>query len=124
MPHVETGLFRDTHDYRVPDQLYCRPEHTSERGAEGAELVVEVRSPGDETYDKLDFYAALGVREMLVVHPTERRVEVFRAVGDPPRLLPVQAAPDGAVSLDTLGVRMHGGDGALHLTWDGGRAAL
>ena len=46
-PHIESGLFRDENDYRVPDQLYCRPEHTSDRGAEGAELVVEIRSPGD-----------------------------------------------------------------------------
>lgn len=30
----------------------------SARGAEGAELVVEVRSAGDETYDKIDWYAA------------------------------------------------------------------
>ncbi len=39
--HYEAGLFRSQSDYRVPDQLYCRPEDMSERGAEGAALVVE-----------------------------------------------------------------------------------
>ena len=43
-PHYETGLFRAADDYRVPDQLYCRPEQQSGRGAEGAELIVEIRS--------------------------------------------------------------------------------
>ncbi|MGH3897734.1 MAG: Uma2 family endonuclease [Pseudonocardiaceae bacterium] len=85
----ETGLFCAADDYRVPDQFHCRPEHESERGVEGAELVVETRSKGDETYEKIDFYASLGVREMLIVHPQGRWVELLRAVGD--RLLPVTA---------------------------------
>lgn len=123
VPHMETGLFRDPDDYRVPDQLYCRPEHTSDRGAEGGELVVEVRSPGDETYDKLDFYAALGVREVLVVHPVERRVEVFRAVGETGRLLPVQSV-GGVLAVETLGVEFRTVDGVLHLSWDGGSAEV
>lgn len=123
VPHVETGLYRDEGDFRVPDQLYCRPDHTSDRGAEGAELVVEVRSPGDETYDKLDFYAALGVREVLVVHPVDRTVEVFRAVGETRRLLPVQAV-GGVLGVETLGVEFRTGDGALHLSWDGGSAEV
>lgn len=50
----ETGLFGSESDYRVPDQLFCREEQLSYRGAEGAELVAEVRSAGDETYDKIE----------------------------------------------------------------------
>lgn len=123
VPHMETGLFRTVDDYRVPDQLYCLSQHTSDRGAEGAELVVEVRSPGDETYDKLDFYAALGVREALVVHPADRRIEVFRAVGDTGRLLPVQAV-GGVLAVETLGVEFRTADGVLRLNWDGGSAEL
>jgi Uma2 family endonuclease len=69
IPRMETGLFRAVDDYRVPDQLYRRPDQGSDRGAEGAELVVEVRSPRDETYEKIDFYSGLGVREMIVAHP-------------------------------------------------------
>lgn len=67
----EAGLYRpdaEGTDYRVPDLVYARPEHVRERGVEGrAELVVEVLSPGDETYDKIAFYAEMGVQELLVV---------------------------------------------------------
>jgi Uma2 family endonuclease len=64
VPSYETGLFGADDDYRVPDQLYCRPGQQSDRGAEGAELIVEIRSKGDETYEKIGFYAELGVREI------------------------------------------------------------
>lgn len=122
VPHVETGLFRNEHDYRVPDQLYCRAEHLSERGAEGAELVVEIRSPRDETYEKLDFYSATGVHELLVVHPEDRRVEMFRAVAG--RLLPVQASRDGGLGSEALGVEFCTVDGRLVLTWPEGSAEI
>lgn len=122
VPHMETGLFRAAEDYRVPDQLYCRPEQASERGAEGAELVVEIRSPRDETYEKLDFYSATGVRELLVVHPEDREVELFRAVGG--RLLPVQASRDGGLGSETLGVEFRTVDGRLVLTWPDGSAEV
>ena len=117
----ETGLYRTGTDYRVPDQLYYSPDAASERGAEGAELVVEIRSPGDESYAKLDFFAAVGVREVLVVHPEGPTVELFRLAGD--RLLPVTADDDGAVRLDTLGVRFVPGT-PMMLTWSGGEAPL
>jgi Uma2 family endonuclease len=122
VPSYETGLFRSADDYRVPDQLYYRPESQSERGAEGAELVVEIRSPGDETYDKIDFYAAVGVHEMLIVHPDGFRVELLRAVGA--RLLPVTADAEGGVRSDVLGTRFTARDGRLHVSWDGGSAEL
>lgn len=121
-PRIETGLFRTEHDYRVPDQLYCRDEHRSERGVEGAELVVEIRSPRDETYEKLDFYSAIGVHEVLVVHPDDRKVELFRAVGG--RLLPVQASRAGGLSAETLGVEFRTVEGRLALTWAEGSAEI
>lgn len=114
----ETGLFAAADDYRVPDQLYCRPEHESERGAEGAELVVGIRSPGDETYAKIDFYAALGVREMLIVHPHEHRVELLKAVGD--RLLPVIADDKQTVRSEVLGAAFSTLAGLLHVRWSDG----
>ena len=116
----ETGLFRTADDYRVPDQLYCRPEHESERGAEGAELVVEIRSKGDETYEKIDFYAGLGVREMLIVHPEDRWVELLRAVGG--RLLPVTADAAGSVHSEVLGAQFTTVEGRLRITWENGVA--
>lgn len=117
----ETGLFRADDDYRVPDLLVCSAQAASERGAEGAELVVEIRSPGDETYAKLPFYAAVGVREVLVVHPDTAGVELFRLVDE--RLLPVTADGAGAVRSDVLAVRFAPGR-PVHLTWDGGSADL
>ena len=115
-PYYETGLFRADKNYRVPDQLYCRPEHESERGAEGAELIVEIRSAGDETYEKIDFYGGLGVREMLIAHPEDRRVELLRAVGG--RLLPVDADVEGGVYSKVMGARFETVDKQLHVSWE------
>jgi Uma2 family endonuclease len=122
VPRMETGLFRGAEDYRVPDQLYCRPEHLSDRGAEGAELVVEVRSAGDETYRKLPFYAALGVREVLVLHPHDRTAELFRAVDG--ELRPVSADAEGGLRSDVLGIHLSTAGEQLRITWPGGSAAV
>lgn len=118
-PYYETGLFRADKDYRVPDQLYCRPKHESERGTEGAELVVEIRSDGDETYEKIDFYAALGVREMLIAHPKDRRVELLRAVDG--RLQSV-GPDDETVRSEVLGADFRTVAGLLHISWEDGSA--
>ena len=69
---LETGLFdpavSDFSSFRVPDVAVVRREHVSERGIEGrAEVVVEVRSPNDESYQKLAFYERVGVQEFVVI---------------------------------------------------------
>lgn len=122
VPRTEMGLFRRVDDYRVPDQLYCRPEHLSERGAEGAELVVEVRSDGDETYRKLPFFATVGVREVLVLHPRDRTAELFRAVDG--ELRPVSPDAEGGLRCDVLGVHLRTVDGQLRIAWADGAAAV
>jgi len=75
----ETGVFNPTVDksYRIPDVSLGRPEHVSERGFEGAELVVEVLSPNDESRKKFDFYARVGVREVWLVEPKTRETEIY-----------------------------------------------
>jgi Uma2 family endonuclease len=101
----ETGLFAADDDYRVPDIVVSRRVNCSERGVDGtAELVVELRSPGDESYEKLPWYAARGVTEMLIVDPATRRFELYRNHGG----AAVVVAPDddGGVTLDTLGIRL------------------
>ncbi len=112
----ETGLFRPEvdNDYRVPDQLYARPQFRSERGFEGgAALVVEILSPADETYAKLDWYASVGVEEVLVIEPATRRVELFaNRDGHMERVNPVV--------IECLGVRAETVGGKLRLTWDSG----
>lgn len=66
----ETGVFRPGSDidYRQPDIVVSRNEYLSDRGVEGrADLVVEIRSPGDESWEKLPFFAEMGVREVLII---------------------------------------------------------
>ncbi len=101
---METGVFRPDakNDYRVPDSAYFAPELLSERGIEGdAALVIEVRSRDDETYAKLPFYAAVGVGELLVIHPDDRRAELYRFADG--QVVAVQADPDRGFQLTALG---------------------
>jgi Uma2 family endonuclease len=61
-------------DFRVPDGGLHRGRP---RGIwhPTAALVVEIVSPGDETWDKLPFYAAHLVDELLIVDPQKRTVD-------------------------------------------------
>jgi len=106
LPFFETGLYRADHDWRVPDQLYARPDQVSARGAEGGiPLVVEIRSPGDETDAKRPWYAALGVRQVLVLDPRPRSADADR--------------------IEVLGVDLETVDGPrLRLSWSGGTAEI
>jgi hypothetical protein len=78
-----TGQFNlgeSEHDFRVPDGGLHRP------GAGGiwnsiAALVIEIVSPGDESRQKLPFYAKHNVDEVLIVDPTERAV-MWLALGE------------------------------------------
>ncbi len=69
----EVNIGEGKQNYRVPDGALRRP------GASGmwhptAALVIEIASPGDESWKKLPFYAAHGVDEVLIVDPAERTV--------------------------------------------------
>jgi hypothetical protein len=69
----EFNLGDSIDDFRVPDGGLHRP------GTEGAwlhtaALVVEIISPGDETWQKLPFYAAHEVDEVLILDPEEHVV--------------------------------------------------
>jgi Uma2 family endonuclease len=57
-------------DDRVPDGGLFRPD-PDEVYASTAALIVEVRSSGDDTREKVPFYAAHGVDEVLIVDPDE-----------------------------------------------------
>ncbi len=58
-------------NFRVPDLVLLSPEHfaidLNEYFEGGPDVVVEIRSPGDETYEKFDFYARLRVSEVWVI---------------------------------------------------------
>jgi hypothetical protein len=65
------------HDFRVPDGGLHRP------GAAGvwlatAAVVVEILSPGDESWQKLGFYAEHHVDEVLLVDPADRTITWLR----------------------------------------------
>src|ERR687886_983151 len=79
-PMQEPSVFRPgrTDSWRIPELGFARPEYVSRRGIEGrAELVVEVHSPGDETYDKLPFYGEVGCQELLVIDRDSVAIELF-----------------------------------------------
>ena len=111
-----TGVYEDLDDnWRVPDQVYVRSDQEIEEGVTSAELVVEVRSPGDDSYAKLPFYAERGVTEVLIVHQ-DRRFDLYRlAEGE------YQPVEDGRSA--TLGVTFSTVDEPkLRIDWDGGSA--
>jgi Uma2 family endonuclease len=105
----ETGVFRpgsNRKDYRTPDIVFVALDSPAirEHGIEGAPLaVVEIRSPDDETYDKLPFYAALGVREVIVLTPDARAVEIYRLAGA--AYVAVSADERGRVHAETIDAR-------------------
>jgi len=72
---VQTFNLGRPDDFRIPDAgLVPGPVGVWH---DTAVLVVEVLSPDDMTFDKLDFYTARGVRELLVVDWQERSVRCF-----------------------------------------------
>lgn len=70
------GIGEGKENYRVPDGGLHR---ALPRGVyqSTAALVIEVLSPRDETWDKLSFYAAHHVDELMIVDPQEHRVHWF-----------------------------------------------
>ncbi|HEV7556749.1 MAG TPA: Uma2 family endonuclease [Kofleriaceae bacterium] len=93
------GLFEaGTDNYRIPDGSVSRPEHAVSRGIEGAELVIEVLSPDDDSYNKFDFYAKLGVGEVWIVDPHTLVVEVYALTGG----AYVRVPATGAITISPL----------------------
>lgn len=86
-------------NYRVPDRGYLQ-ELGPGSFLPTATVVVEILSPDDESYEKLPFYAAQGVQEALVAHPTERWVHCYDLGQDPPLLVERSECLD--VSMATL----------------------
>ncbi len=69
----EFNLGETEADFRVPDGGLHRARPRG-IGFATAALVVEIVSPGDETREKLPFYAARDVDEVLVVDPDTHQV--------------------------------------------------
>ena len=67
-------------DFRIPDGgLLMRDSHAVFHAT--AALVIEVLSPGDETWEKLPFYAAHDVEEVLILDPDTSAVSWLGLAG-------------------------------------------
>jgi len=72
-------------NYRVPDvALYLAINPAKDRGTHwvgGPDLAVEIVSPGEDPHDKLDFYAKVNTREMLIVNRDPWSLELYQLQG-------------------------------------------
>ncbi|HID07452.1 MAG TPA: Uma2 family endonuclease [Armatimonadetes bacterium] len=72
-------------DYRIPDICVILPgsrakiEETFIAGA--PDFIIEIHSPDDETYEKLDWYAHQGVRELVIINCESKEVELYELCG-------------------------------------------
>lgn len=108
--YYETALYRTNDDYRVPDLAFVLPSQRTKRGLEGgAELLVEILSPNDESLEKLPFYLTLGVREVLVANPDTRAFELYALRGK--QYVIVSPDERGVVRSQVLGVAFSTLDG-------------
>lgn len=82
-------------DYRIPDVAVMRSDRLPQGEAMFVRpnVVFEVRSPGDETYEKLPFYAAVGVEAVVVIERDTKAIQVFALSSGSFVLLP--ASVDG-----------------------------
>ena len=88
VPMISIFNLGEPDDYRVPDGGLFQPG-PEEVYAPTAELVVEIVSPDDKTWEKLGFYAAHRVGELLIVDPQERAVQ-WLALGPSGKYGPVE----------------------------------
>ncbi len=104
--------------YRIPDATFVgagREAILADDGVRGGgpDSVIEIRSPGDESYEKLPFYARLGVREVLILDRDTKRPEVYRLAGS--SYVAVAADRDGWVTAETMRLRFRRAPGRQSL---------
>lgn len=73
-------------NYRCPDITFFLKETKSINCGEfhfgGPDFAVEIVSPGDRSREKLDFYAKVGTRELLIVDRKPWALELYRLEGE------------------------------------------
>lgn len=88
-------------NYRCPDVVVVldggRAIDRDTHWQGGPDFLIEVMSPGDDTLEKLPFYAAIGVREVLVVERDTRETQLYRLVRK--KLVPVEPMVSDVVPL-------------------------
>jgi Uma2 family endonuclease len=74
-----------TFNYRIPDVVVVFPGGAARdcgtHWCGGPDFCVEIASTGDRSRDKLDFYAQLGVRELLLIDRNPWTLEMYRLAG-------------------------------------------
>ena len=98
------------HNYRIPDLVLLTPDRFHIDKGEymaGAPLVViEVRSPRDETYEKFPFYAGLGVPEVWVFDRETREPELYALKSGREYEL-MEPGADGWIRSPASGIEFH-----------------
>lgn len=71
-----------TDNYRVPDVLvFLNETSAADCGTHwfgGPDFAIEIVSPGDRALEKLDFYAAVGTRELLIIDRQPWQLTLYR----------------------------------------------
>jgi Uma2 family endonuclease len=95
-------------NYRIPDLVLLTPQRfhidCNEYFDGGPDVVVEIHSPGDESYDKLPFYAFVGVREVLVIDRDTREPELYKLANGEFQLC--ESGTDGWVKSIATGIEL------------------
>jgi Uma2 family endonuclease len=95
-------------NYRIPDLVLLTPERyridCNEYFDGGPDAVVEIHSPGDEAYEKLPFYALVGVREVWIIDRDTRQPELRELIAGEYQLR--ELGPDGWVTSVVTGIEL------------------
>lgn len=104
-------------NYRIPDLVLVTP---GSQGADRGEyyegpptVVIEIRSPGDESYEKLGFYARLGVPEVWIIDRDTKTPEVY--VLDVDHYQKQPASEEGWIVSAATGVQLRPAGGELSI---------
>lgn len=96
-----------TTNYRCPDNAVYMTnnpaENLSTHWLGGPDFAVEIVSPKDKTWDKLDFYSSVNTRELLIIDRDPWKLSLLRLAGD--KLVPAGAstlAKNAAISSAVL----------------------
>jgi Uma2 family endonuclease len=99
-------------DYRIPDIVLLSPERFSIDRIEyfegGPNVAIEIHSPGDEAYEKLEFYAAVNVQEVWIIDRDTRVPEVYLSRDKSYERLKLSAT--GWLESPATGIEMKAGD--------------
>ncbi|ETW98157.1 MAG: hypothetical protein ETSY1_19935 [Candidatus Entotheonella factor] len=101
-----------SNNYRIPDLVILLPERfyidRNEYFEGPPNVVVEIHSPGDESYDKLGFYANLDVPEVWIIDRDSKRPELY--VLDAGQYVQQEARGDGWVLSGETGIELRRGE--------------